>query len=89
MMMRLVSFVVQSHAVELLEGICDFATGGGKSRIERNALHLACAHAEAFVGTTVTDVDTMRLLDVAEVKGVDTTALVGDDGRLGMTEESP
>lgn len=86
LMVRLVSFVVQCHAVELLEGICNFAAGSGKARVKRNTLHLAGAHAEAFVGATVADVDTMRLFDVAEVESVDATALIGDDRWLGMTK---
>jgi hypothetical protein len=33
-----IAVVVKRHAVELLEGICDFAHGRCKTRIERNAL---------------------------------------------------
>lgn len=65
----------QRDAVELLKRIHDallaITTGSSEPTIERNALHLGSG-----------DVYALRLLDVAEVDSVDTTALVGDDGWL-------
>lgn len=86
--MRLVALMMQRDAVELLEGIRDLAAGGREAGVERHALHLAGAHAEALVRAAA-EVDALRFLDVAEVQSVDAAALVGDDGRFGVAQKSP
>lgn len=88
MVMRLVALMMQRDTVELLEGIRDFATGSRKAGVQRDALHLAGAHAEALVRAAA-EIDALRFLDVAEVQSVDAAALVGDDGRFGVAEEGP
>jgi hypothetical protein len=80
LVMRFVTVVMQSHAVELLERIRDLVARRGEAGIQRYTLQLARA---------VADIDTVRLLDVAEVQSVDTAALVGDDWRLRVAEQSP
>jgi hypothetical protein len=70
--------VMESHRVEALEWIVDFLARGGQITVKGNTLHLRS-----------TDVDRFGLLDRAEVGGVDSLALVGDDRRLGVAKKSP
>lgn len=89
-MRRIVSVMMQRDAVELLEGIRDLAAGSREPGVERDALHLAGAHAEALVGAAAgAEVDALGLLDVAEIQGVDAAALVGDDGGFGVAQQGP
>jgi len=80
LVVRFVAVVMQGHAVEFFEWICDLIARSGEAGVQRYALHLA---------RTVANVDTVRLLDVAEVEGINTAALVGDYRRFGMAEQSP
>jgi hypothetical protein len=80
LVVRFVAVVMQGHAVELFEWIRNLVARRGKAGVQRHALHLAYA---------IANIDTMRLLHVTEVKSIDTAALVGNDGRLGVTEQSP
>lgn len=80
LVVRFVAVVVQRHAVEFFKWIRDLVAGRGEARVKGHALHLA---------HTVANIDTVRLLHVTEVKSVDTAALVGDDGRLRVAEQSP
>lgn len=78
----LVTFVVKGHTIELFEGIVEFAIRRCKSRVHRNTLH--------FGRIGAANVNTTTLLHVAEVDRVGTgTALVGNHGRLHVTNECP
>ena len=81
LMVRFVAIVVQRHAVEFLEWISNLVSGRGEAGIQRYTLQLARA--------AVADIDTVRLFHVTEVQSVDTAALIGDDWRLRVAEQSP
>jgi hypothetical protein len=59
--MRFVSVVVQRHAIELFERVCDFSARRGESGVQWHTLQHARRVAEAFVYATAvaTYVDTM------------------------------
>lgn len=88
-MVRFVSVMVQSHAVELFEWICNLSTRRGESRIQWHALHLARAHAETLVRAIAANIDTVRFFDVAEIESVNAATLVGNDRRLRVAKKSP
>lgn len=89
-MRRIVAIMMQRDAVELLERVRDLAAGRREPGVERDALHLAGAHAEALVGAAAgAEVDALGLLDVAEVEGVNAAALIGDDGGFGVAQQGP
>lgn len=77
-----IPIVMKSHAVELFKRVSNFPVRRGQSRIHRDTLHLRGS-------TGATDFHAGAFLDVAEVDGVSTTTLVGDHGRLHMTNKSP
>lgn len=73
-----VAVVVQSDAVELLERIRDFAHGSRKARVQWHTLNLRGSN-----------VDTLTLLDVPEVRSFDAVALVRNDWRFRVTQQRP
>lgn len=73
--------MVQCHTVEFLKRIRDLSTRSRKSRVHRDALHLARAVSA--------NIDTCAFFHVAEVARVDPTALMRDHWRLHMTDQSP
>lgn len=87
----LIAIMMQRNAIELLKRIRDFPARRIKPTVERYALHLTRGYAPPFIlaRDRRAEIDGMRFLDVAEVDGVDAAALVGDDGRFLVTEESP
>lgn len=73
--------MVKSDAVELLEGINELATRCRQTRVQRYPfeVHLAgCCEVHA-----------LALLNVAEVDRVSPFALVGHDGWLHVSDQSP
>jgi hypothetical protein len=78
----LVAIMVQRDRVEVLEWVRHIASRCGKTTIQWNTLE---RH-----GSGATDVDTLALLDISKVDRVDSTlALIGDDGRLHVSNQGP
>jgi hypothetical protein len=73
-MVMVVAIVMQGNAVELFKGVGKFTHGCSKARVKRHALNLGGSN-----------VYTVALLDVAEVRGFDTCALVRNDRWLHVT----
>lgn len=70
--------VVKRDAVKLEEWVCSFSAGGRQSAIQGNTN-----------GSGTADVNAFTLLDIPKVDGVDSTALVRDNRRLHVTNQSP
>lgn len=75
----LVALMVKRDAVELFEGIDHLTTGRGQTTIQRHALHRPGS----------TQVHALTLLHVAEVDGINATALVRNDRGLHVSNQSP
>jgi hypothetical protein len=91
----LIAVMMQRHTVKLLKRIRNLPAWRLQARIKRHTLHLGRRNLPSLIlarrhrAVRVAQVYGLGFLDVAEVDRVDATALVGDDGGLGVPEESP
>lgn len=86
--MRLIPIMMQRNTIELLKRIRNLTPRRRQATIQRHALHLARRDCETLV-LALSKIHTVALLHVSKVDCVNATALVGDDGRLGVAEQSP
>lgn len=73
--------VVERNAVELEEWICSLGAWSCQSTIQWNT---GDVHRPSSA-----DVNALALLDISEVDGIDSVALVRDNRRLHMANQSP
>lgn len=80
LMMMLLPIMMQRNTVKLLKRIRNLRPGGRQAGVQGDALD---------VSRTGADIHARALLDVTEIDGVRSTALMRDHGRLHVSEESP
>jgi len=80
MIMMLLPIMMQRHTIELLERIRDLRPGSRQAGVQGDAFDVARAG---------THVHARALFDVAEVDCVGGPALMGNHGRLHVSEQSP
>jgi len=88
----LIPLMMQRNAIKLLKRIRQLPPRRRQPRIQRHALHLTRTDIEPLVHTpdsASAQIYAAALFDIAEVDRIDPAALVRDDGRFGMAEESP
>lgn len=80
LLLMLLPIMMQRNTIELLERIRDVRPGSRQARVQGDAFDVARAG---------TDVHARALFDVAEVDCVGGPALMGNHGRLHVSEEGP